>query len=69
MKEKFTKNGIEYVKNGDYYLPNLTVNVKYITSENMAGCTQNLLKRTALVFILQKCLTELGLRIFRKLIH
>ncbi len=25
MKEKFIENGIEYVKNGDYYFPNLTV--------------------------------------------
>ena len=25
MKEKFIKNGIEYVKSGDYYIPNLTV--------------------------------------------
>lgn len=23
MKEKFIENGIEYVKNGDYYIPNL----------------------------------------------
>ena len=25
MKEKFIENGIEYVKNGDYYIPNLTL--------------------------------------------
>ena len=25
MKEKIIKNGIEYVRNGDYYIPNLTV--------------------------------------------
>lgn len=25
MKEKFIENGIEYVKHGDYYLPNLSV--------------------------------------------
>ena len=25
MKERFIENGIEYVKHGDYYLPNLTV--------------------------------------------
>ena len=25
MKEKFIKNGIEYVRNGDYYIPNLTL--------------------------------------------
>lgn len=25
MKEKFIENGIEYVKHGDYYFPNLTV--------------------------------------------
>jgi len=25
MKEKFIKNGIEYVRNGDYHIPNLTV--------------------------------------------
>lgn len=25
MKEKFIENGIEYVRNGDYYIPNLTV--------------------------------------------
>ena len=24
MKEKFIENGIEYVRNGDYYIPNLT---------------------------------------------
>ncbi len=22
MKERFTENGIEYVRNGDYYIPN-----------------------------------------------
>lgn len=25
MKEKFIENGVEYVRNGDYYIPNLTV--------------------------------------------
>ena len=25
MQERFIENGIEYVKNGDYYIPNLTV--------------------------------------------
>ena len=25
MKERFIENGIEYVKKGDYYIPNLTV--------------------------------------------
>ena len=25
MKEKFIENGIEYVRNGEYYIPNLTV--------------------------------------------
>lgn len=25
MKEKFIENGIEYVRNGDYYIPNLIV--------------------------------------------
>ena len=25
MKEKFIENGIEYVRNEDYYIPNLTV--------------------------------------------
>ena len=25
MKERFIENGIEYVRHGDYYLPNLTV--------------------------------------------
>ena len=25
MKERFIENGIEYVKNGDYYIPNLSV--------------------------------------------
>ena len=25
MKEKFIENGIEYVRNGDYYIPNVTV--------------------------------------------
>ena len=24
MKERFIENGIEYVRNGDYYIPNLT---------------------------------------------
>ena len=24
MKEKIIENGIEYVKSGDYYIPNLT---------------------------------------------
>ena len=25
MKEKFIENGIEYVRSGDYYIPNLTI--------------------------------------------
>ena len=25
MKDRFIENGIEYVRNGDYYIPNLTV--------------------------------------------
>ena len=25
MKERFIENGIEYVRNGDYYIPNVTV--------------------------------------------
>jgi hypothetical protein len=25
MKEKFIENGIEYVRNGEYYIPNLTI--------------------------------------------
>lgn len=25
MKDRFIKNGIEYVRNGDYYIPNLSV--------------------------------------------
>ena len=25
MKERFIENRIEYVRNGDYYIPNLTV--------------------------------------------
>ena len=25
MRERFMENGIEYVRNGDYYIPNLTV--------------------------------------------
>ena len=25
MKERFIENGIEYVRNGDYYIPSLTV--------------------------------------------
>ena len=25
MKERFIENGIEYVKKGDYYIPNLKV--------------------------------------------
>lgn len=25
MKERFTQNGIEYVRNGDYYIPNLAL--------------------------------------------
>ena len=25
MKDKFIKNGIEYIRQGDYYIPNLTV--------------------------------------------
>ncbi len=30
MEEKFIENGIEYVRNGDYYLPNLTVPVNKV---------------------------------------
>lgn len=31
MKERFIENGIEYVKIGDYYIPNLTVPQKRYT--------------------------------------
>lgn len=31
MKERFIENGIEYVKVGDYYIPNLTVSQKRYT--------------------------------------
>ena len=47
MKEKFIENGIEYVRDGDYYTPNLTVpDDKVYNIGSMVGCTQYLLKKT-----------------------
>ena len=50
MKEKFIENGIEYVRNGDYYIPNLKAPKGLTTLVGMAGYTQYLLKKTALAF-------------------
>ena len=50
MKEKFIENGIEYVRNGDYYIPNLKHLKELTILVSMADCTQYLLKKTALLF-------------------
>ena len=51
MKGKFIENGIEYVRNGDYYIPNLTVLMtRFTTLGSMADCTQYLLKKIARQF-------------------
>lgn len=50
MKERFIENGIEYVKNGDYYIPNLTVPDDKVYNIGMADCTQYLSKKIILLF-------------------
>ncbi len=68
MKERFVENGIEYVRNGDCYIQKLTVpDDKSITSVSMAGCTQYLSKKTALIFIQLKCMAKPDLHILKKL--
>lgn len=56
MKDKFIKNGIEYVRQGDYYIPNLTVpdEATYIPSLN-ADKLLEVLKNTNNGFVYQKC--------------
>ena len=38
MKDKFIENGIEYVRNGDYYIPNLTVPDEKAYNIGKYGC-------------------------------
>lgn len=42
MKEKIIENGIEYVRRGDYYYPNVEVPKKTASSERTAGFIKNL---------------------------
>ena len=41
MKERFIENGIEYVKIGDYYIPNLTVPQKRYTIGKYGNLSRN----------------------------
>ena len=50
MKEKIIENGIEYVKSGDYYIPNLKAPKGLTTSVGTGNCTQYSLKKIALLF-------------------
>ena len=70
MKERFIENGIVYVRNGDYYLPNLTVPGNKVYNIGKYGRRYaKLSRRTDLVSILQRCLTVLDLHIWKKLTH
>ena len=52
MKEKFVENGIEYVRNGDYYIPNLTVpDEKTYNIGKYRKPAQGIFKRLSSVFL------------------
>ena len=65
MKERFIENGIEYVRNGDYYIPNLTVpdnkvynigkygrmHAKFIKENRLCFYTAKMLDRTWLAYL------------------
>lgn len=42
MKERFIENGIEYVKRGDFYFPNVEVPKSTARLECTADCIKNL---------------------------
>lgn len=44
MKERFIENGIEYVKVGDYYIPNLTVPQKWYNIGKYGGLHKKFIK-------------------------
>ena len=44
MKERFIENGIEYVKVGDYYIPNLTVTQKQYNIGKYGNLHKNFIK-------------------------
>ena len=50
MKEKIIENGIEYVKSGDYYIPNLKAPEGTYNIGRYGNYTQYLLKKIALLF-------------------
>ena len=39
MESKMVSNGIEYVRVGDYYIPNLKLPTRSVPSEDTVGCT------------------------------
>ena len=67
MKEKIIENGIEYVRDGDYYIPSLKTPEGKFNIGKYGGCIQYLLRKTDLAYIQRKCSTELGLPILRRL--
>ena len=69
MKEKIIENGIEYVRDGDYYIPNLKAPEGNTTSVSTAGYSQYSLKKTDLAYTQRKCSTGLGLPILKRLIQ
>ena len=65
MKDKIIKNGIEYVRNGDYYIPNLTVpdekvykigkygrmHAKFIKENRPCFCSMKMIDGTWLAYL------------------
>ena len=65
MKETFIENGIEYVRNGDYYIPNLTVpdekvykigkygrmHAKFIKENRPCFCSMKMIDGTWLAYL------------------
>ena len=64
MKEKSIESGIEYVKNGDFYIQNLTILTNKVTA-----CHAKFIKRTDIAFARWKCRECLGIYILKKLTH
>ena len=71
MKEKFIENGIEYVRNGDYYIPNLTVPDDKVYNIGKYGRmhAKFIKENRPCFYSMKKCSTELGLPILKKSTH
>lgn len=84
MKERFIENGIEYVRNGDYYIPNLTVpdnkvynigkygsmHAKFIKENRLCFYTAKMLDGTWLAYLeeIDTTATEMIDRLIKELV-